>query len=136
MNRLLGERSRVLRSSSVRVRGRLLSWPRACLLLLLYVSLLLARAGGGLGFAPLPWLLLWWERGDCGGLAYNDGSRDDGSGVTARMVVLLIVPVLVETLVVNAYSSRSTSAVVWLLLRRPLLCRWSMLVFDPDPSVP
>ena len=70
MNSLLGERSRVLRSSRVRVRGRLLSPAlRACCLLVLVLkaSLLLARGGGA--WVALPWLLRLCERGDCGGEA-------------------------------------------------------------------
>lgn len=128
----------VLRSSSVRVRGRLLSplTPRTPCLLLLYASLLLARvgsagswAGRALGLAMLP--APWCERGLCGGEAYSSDSGG-GSGVTARIVVLVVVPVEVVMLVVKvAYSNSSRwalrSAVVWLLLRLEAAGRWSML---------
>lgn len=104
------------------------------LAVLMWLAVLVWFAVLLLWFAVLLWLLLLgWERGDCGGLAYSDGSREgsDSSGVTARMVVLVCVPVLLLTVVVKPYSlsrSRSlASAVVWLLLRRPPLCRGSML---------
>src|SRR5690242_1980793 len=146
-NRLLGERSRVLRSSRVRVRGRLLlmaSRPWSLLLLLLLLVMppppppppllppcVLARGTGGCWWPC--WVgsgrALWCERGDCGGEAYRAsdwGSSGSAgwSGVTARMErlwVLVVVPVEVVMEVVKvAYSkpsSRCGLAVVRLLSR-------------------